>query len=172
MLDSEGRHVEIMNDILRGEGEDNVAVDRDVELINFALASGMLDLPHPLFANDVNGQSVLGWAEHFVIDVPRPDKESDEDDEWNNNPGQFDSDLRCFRRVTGSIRQRALSVANAEVNNNCEDGQSDGAAKEKQQKENCVDTRRIARVLIGQERKIHFRELPASAFFADSVQSE
>ena len=72
----------------------------------------------------------------------------------------------------GSIRPGAFSIADAEINYNREYGQGDGAAEEYERDKNCVDTRRVARVLVGKQRKIHFGELPASAFFADSIQSE
>ena len=74
--------------------------------------------------------------------------------------------------VTGSIRLRAFPIANAEVNNDREYRQSDGAAEENERDKNRVDTRRVARVLIGKQRKIHLGDLPASDFFADSIQSE
>src|SRR5581483_2976192 len=42
------RHVEVVDDILRGHHEPDGLADRHVQLVDLAPPVGMLDLPHPL----------------------------------------------------------------------------------------------------------------------------
>src|SRR5215471_21503962 len=53
-LHTKRRNEKVMDDILAGHGELDVTADRHVELINLHLPFGVLELPHPLFADDVD----------------------------------------------------------------------------------------------------------------------
>src|SRR4029077_18732947 len=59
-LDAKGGHGEIVNDILAGEDYLDVAADGNVQLVVFAKAGGLLDLPHPLLSYDVDIEGVHG----------------------------------------------------------------------------------------------------------------
>jgi len=52
-FDAESGDVEIVNDVFAGEDELDVAADGNVKLIDFTAAIGLLNLPHPLLADDV-----------------------------------------------------------------------------------------------------------------------
>src|SRR5712664_2505113 len=50
-LDAKGRDGKIVNNVFAGKDELDVAPDRDVQFIDLAEASGLLDFPHPLFSD-------------------------------------------------------------------------------------------------------------------------
>ena len=60
LLDAEGGDVEAVDHVLRGHDHFYVAADRHVEFVDLALASGVFDLPHPLFSDGVDLGGVCG----------------------------------------------------------------------------------------------------------------
>ena len=66
-LCSKGRNVEIMQHVLGRHRELYTTADRNVELIDLTLARLVLDLPHPLLADDVDRDGVLRGALDFGI---------------------------------------------------------------------------------------------------------
>ena len=51
-LDAEGGHEKTVHDILRRDHEAYDLADRNMNFVDFALAAGVLDFPHPLLADD------------------------------------------------------------------------------------------------------------------------
>src|SRR5262249_10931590 len=91
---AEGGKEETVNDILGGEIQFDSPAEWDVEFIDFAVAFGVLSLPHPLFADDINFEGV-GWRSLLVeIKIGAPSVEADHHDQRNGDPGNFDHGLR------------------------------------------------------------------------------
>ena len=53
------RNEEVVNHVFGGHDQLDLLSNRHVQLIDLALASRMLNLPHPLFANDVDLNCIL-----------------------------------------------------------------------------------------------------------------
>src|SRR5574341_2675929 len=52
------RNVKTMNDVFSGHHQLDRATGREVQLVDLPLARGMLNVPHPLFADDINFQRI------------------------------------------------------------------------------------------------------------------
>src|SRR5262249_33127963 len=61
-LDAEGGDGEVMNYVFAAHDKANIAASGNVDFIDFALAVGLLRFPHPLLADDVDVQRVVGCA--------------------------------------------------------------------------------------------------------------
>src|SRR6266566_4934572 len=56
---AERGNVEIVNDVLAGEGQAHIAAHGNVQFIDFFQAVGLLRFPHPLLGDDINVERVL-----------------------------------------------------------------------------------------------------------------
>src|SRR6185503_20047970 len=86
-LYAEGGNRETVEDVLGNKGELNSATCRNVERINFVLTTGVLCLPHPLLADDIDIHSVGGRSVDAEVDERAPDKHDEEEAERNDSPG-------------------------------------------------------------------------------------
>ncbi len=57
--------------------------------IDFALATGVLKLPHPLFAYSVDLHGVGRWRLQVVIKHRRPHENHHGETQWNHRPDDF-----------------------------------------------------------------------------------
>src|SRR4029077_2620744 len=73
-LDAKGGDGKIVNDVFTGKDKLDVAADGNVQLIDFAQAGGLLDLPHPLLSDDVDIEGVHGHTAIIHIDDRAPAK--------------------------------------------------------------------------------------------------
>ncbi len=60
-----------------------------MQLIDLTLPFGILHLPHPLFADDINVVRVLGRRVRIVEDLSAPAKHHQHDEERNDGPCDF-----------------------------------------------------------------------------------
>ena len=58
LLEAERRHVEAVDDVLRGHDEAHRLAERHVQLVDLAPAVALLQLPHPLLGDDVDRQRI------------------------------------------------------------------------------------------------------------------
>jgi hypothetical protein len=68
-------HEEIVNRVLGRHNQLNLATDGNMQLIDFTLSRSVLKLPHPLLADDVDFDRVLGRTIEVEIHLHAPDKD-------------------------------------------------------------------------------------------------
>src|ERR1700730_9293100 len=85
-LYAERWHGEIVNYVLAGHYQPDVAVDRQMHLINFLQAIRLLNLPHPLFADDINVQGIAGRMAEVDIDNRAPREHGHGEDQGHHDP--------------------------------------------------------------------------------------
>src|SRR2546425_5710329 len=85
-LDTKGGYEHVVNHILAGHDQFDLATNRNMQLIDFALTSRMLELPHPLFADNVNFQSVLWWTILGKVNLRSPNEDAHRNDQGNDRP--------------------------------------------------------------------------------------
>src|SRR6267378_6932171 len=71
-LDAESGDGKVVNDVFAGQDELDVAADGDMEFIDFAQASGLLNLPHPLLSDHVDIERIHGSAAIVHINDSAP----------------------------------------------------------------------------------------------------
>src|SRR5258706_16350616 len=71
-LDAESGDRKVVNDVFTGQDELDVAADGNVQLVNLAQASGLLNLPNPLLSDHVDIKRVHGSAAVVHIDNSAP----------------------------------------------------------------------------------------------------
>src|SRR5580698_3510744 len=98
-LYAERRNEEVVDDVLAGEHELDVAANGNVKLVDLAAAVRLLDFPHPLFADDVNVQSVGRRVAKIDIDGCAPAKHSQRNDRRNDNPRDFQAHVAMNRNA-------------------------------------------------------------------------
>ena len=99
------------------------AIDRNVQRVDLALAAGMLELPHPLFAGGVDVEGVVGHALDAEVEPRAPDEHDHEDEEGDDDPGR----LERFRRlvVLGQLVLRRAAVLDGQPEDDDEDEHRD-----------------------------------------------
>ena len=98
-LNAKRRHVEIVDDVLAGKDEFNVAAHRDVQFVDFPSSVGLLGFPHPLFADHVNIQSVLRGMAKVDIDDGSPAEHHHGQKRRNDDPGEFETHVAVNRNA-------------------------------------------------------------------------
>src|SRR5271169_1620012 len=73
-LHAERGDEKVVDDVFTGEHELDVAADGNVQLVDLPAAVGLLNFPHPLLADDVDVQSVLGRMAIIDVDDRTPAK--------------------------------------------------------------------------------------------------
>ena len=87
------------------------AVDRDMQRIDFGLAAGMLDLPHPLLGDDKHRQFVGRRAIDLEIDDGAPDEQAEEAKQ--EAAVQLTSQCQLLRGPIAAIDRIGGAIANA-----------------------------------------------------------
>src|SRR5258708_37833414 len=59
-LDAKRRHKDVVNDVFGGHDQTDLAAHGNVQFVDLALPRSMLELPHPLLADDINFDSIPG----------------------------------------------------------------------------------------------------------------
>ena len=80
-----------MDDVLRRQHQPHGLADRHVQRIDLALAAGMLDLPHPLLADDIDFEVAGRRLVEPDIDAGAPDEEPRKAHKRRGGP----ADLQC-----------------------------------------------------------------------------
>src|ERR1041384_4376164 len=73
--------IKAVDDILRRERQFDRSIDRHVQFINLTPAFGMLHLPHPLFADDIDILGAVGRRFSVHVYLGAPDKHDERDHE-------------------------------------------------------------------------------------------
>src|ERR1043165_690387 len=111
-LDSKGGDEDVVDHVLSRHDQFNLTTYGHVQLINFALAGRMLELPHPLFADYIDLQSVLRRTVLGEINFRAPDEDAHRDHQRDNRPQRFQF-VRAFDRA-GNLESVAAPVADDE----------------------------------------------------------
>ena len=126
-MDAEIRHEKAVDHVLGGQHQLDGPADRDVQLVDLALPFGMLKLPHPLLADDVNDRGVVRGAIGAEVDRRSPDEDDHEDRQRRQRPEQLQRDVGRRRRRRGGVAG-AAPVADREIDEQHRDQQADRAA--------------------------------------------
>ena len=129
---AESRDIEIVNDVFAGENQADVAADGDVKLVDLALAVGLLGLPHPLLADDVNVQGVLRRAAVIHIDDRAPSEHPHGQEQRNDHPGGLKAHVTVHRN-TQFVGTLAMESEKEKDNR---DGDGDGEKQTDRDEEN------------------------------------
>ena len=78
-LDAKRRDEDVVNHIFGCHDQFDLAADGHMQFIDLALAGRMLKLPHPLFADDVNFQSILSRPILGKINLRAPQEDRHRD---------------------------------------------------------------------------------------------
>src|SRR5581483_2846147 len=89
-----------------------------MQLVDLALPFLVLDLPHPLFADDVDFSGVAGWSALVEVDDGAPAKDHHEDAQRDHRPGDFE-DQRSFNLM--GLAAMAATIFQPEYRNRSED---------------------------------------------------
>ena len=98
-LHAHRRNRKIMNDVFRRHDQLDRPTDRHVQLVDLALPGRMLHLPHPLFADDVNVQRLLGRAGHHEVHLRAPEKNDQRDEERHERPRRLQHESAVHLRA-------------------------------------------------------------------------
>src|SRR5208283_4223767 len=89
LLDAEGGHEKAVDHVLRGHDHFDVAADGHMEFVDFALASLVLEFPHPLLRDGVDLGSILRRGAFMEEDHRAPDVKHHHHAEGDDRPGDF-----------------------------------------------------------------------------------
>src|SRR5450432_22925 len=78
LLDAECRYVKAVDHVHGGHDQLHVLAERYVQRVDFALAFGMFELPHPLLGDYVDFGCPLGWGAFVEVDERSAQKEGEE----------------------------------------------------------------------------------------------
>ena len=93
-LHAERRHEEGVDDVLGGRRQPHGPPDRHVQLVDLALPVGVLELPHPLLAHDVDVQGLGRRPGLREVDVRAPDEHHQADDQRDDRPADLERERR------------------------------------------------------------------------------
>ncbi len=83
------RNKDVMNYILRSHDQFDLAADGYVQFVDLTLTGGMLKLPHPLFADNVDFNRVLRRPVLVKINFRSPKKDTHRNQQRNYRPERF-----------------------------------------------------------------------------------
>ena len=93
------RNEKVVDDVLTGEHELDVAADGNVQFVDFSAAVGLLNFPHPLLADDINVQSVLGRMAVIDVNNRAPAKHGQGQNCGNHDPRDFQAHVAVNRNA-------------------------------------------------------------------------
>src|SRR6266850_212076 len=159
LFDAKCGDVKTVNHVLRCVSNLHGPADRDMELIDFAAPVRMLDLPHPLLADDIDVFGARRWNRFVQVQVGAPDEHDHNQDSGNDAPEDFES-----HRVMGLLgfTVRPPAVAHGKDNDEDNDKQSEQSAHAGQKPIEHVVTCSERRSLLWNETKtfLHFLGQP------------
>ena len=118
-LHAEGGDGEIVDDVFGGHHQADGNVHGDVQLIDFARPFGMLEVPHPLLADDKNFHGALGRTGGGEKEAGAPEEKNNANEAGNHDPGEFEGQGLLGRRR--DLVLRAAAVLDHEVEDRGED---------------------------------------------------
>src|SRR6266567_2625342 len=86
LLHAKRRNKKAMDHVLGDQRDFHWTPNRHVQFIDLTLAAGMLELPHPLFADAIDFQRVCRRAFHVIVNLRAPGKNHHRDAQRNDRP--------------------------------------------------------------------------------------
>src|SRR5258708_22217344 len=123
-LDPKSGYEHVVNHILCGHDQFDLASDRHVQLVDLALAGAVLKLPHPLFSDHINFECVCRWAILPIEKAGAPKEEAHRNQQRNYRP-------ECFQPVRAFDRPRNLEGVAPAI---AYDKENNGAANQQRKK--------------------------------------
>ena len=137
VLDPERRDEEAVDDILRGQHEAHRLADRNVQGVDFALAAGVLDFPHPLLADDENLEVSRRRLVQPDVNLRAPHEEPEKGDQRRRGPADLENPALLGR--IGARGAAAAAIAHAEPEHQPEHQDEDQRAQDELGDEQPVD---------------------------------
>src|SRR6185437_3026323 len=126
-LDAKCRNKKIVNDVFGGHREFNRDMEWHMKLIDFARAVRVLQLPHPLLADDEDFSGIRGRTGIAEEEAAGPEKNEGTDGGGNKRPGEFQRDGGFD--FLGNLVVGAAAVLDHEVE---DDGENAEGEKERE----------------------------------------
>ena len=125
VLNSESWDVERVNNVLRNHRQLDIRVHRHVQGVILSHTVWMLNMPHPLLANNINFFSILWRSAHLTINLHSPHKNRKTKNCRNKNPKRFHPSILIHR--ARSVCLATLLVLQCKVNDEekCYDKEKD-----------------------------------------------
>ena len=142
LLDSKVRDKEAVDDVLRGHDQLDVAADGHMQRVDFALAFGVLEFPHPLLGYDVDFGGIARRRTLLKVDHGSPQEDHHENAERDDGPGQLKrhGTLDLF-----SQHALAVTIAGGEIDQRGKNQQRHHPRQYEQEDEQRIDVARHAR---------------------------
>jgi len=121
-LDAKGRHGKIVDDVLAGQDQLDIASHRNVQLVNLLQPRRLLRFPHPLFGDDVDIQRVHRGAAIVHIDDRAPAEHGQSEKQRNRNPRGFQAHVA----MNGNAHLLRMRAAVLEKEKDDRGGNQDG----------------------------------------------
>ncbi len=157
-LETERGHEEAVDDVLGGHREADRLAHGHVQLVHLAVAVGVLDLPHPLLAGDVDLDRVGGRPRDAEEDRGAPGEHDEHQAERDDGPD--DLEQAGLVDVGRDLVGRPAAVLDREDDDERADQERKEGRDGDQEEVEGVDVRREARGLLRKE--LHQRVSPAT----------
>ena len=82
-------HVKVVDDVLAAQDQLDVAIDGDVQLVDLFAPGGLLQLPHPLLADDVDVQGIFRGGAVVDVNHGAPREHAERQNERDQGPPDF-----------------------------------------------------------------------------------
>src|SRR6202162_4804897 len=148
---AEGRDVKIVDDIFAAHDELDVPIDRNMQLINFLAAVGLLQSPHPLLADDIDVQGVGGRGAEIDIDERAPGKNDHGDRGGDQGPADFQEQIDMH--VVANFTRSFAAVFVHREDAKCRDQHDEKEAGEHDERKQRVDIAGETGRLLGEKWK-------------------
>src|ERR1700683_5166953 len=89
LLDAEDRDKEVVNHVFGSHSELHRHAHWDMQFIDLARPFSVLQVPHPLLADDKNLHGGVGWPGILEIEAGSPDEQYGADKRGGDRPGQL-----------------------------------------------------------------------------------
>ncbi len=140
-LDAHRGHEERMDDVFRRHLERDGLPARDVKFVDLALAARVLDLPHPLLADDIELHRAGGRSRGGEIDVRAPREDAEDEHQRNDDPRNFEN-RRVALDVPPDLSRRFAVVADHEIEDERRDERREEDGDAERREEQHVDVAR------------------------------
>src|SRR5207302_5994851 len=102
----------------------DVASDRDMQFVNFLQTVGLLHLPHPLFADEVNVESVRRVVAIVDVNHGAPAEHTERKDQRNDDPRILEA------HITVDGNTDCIGLLAMEFEKEIDDGDGNSGGKE------------------------------------------
>ena len=127
------RDVERVDHVFGGHRQADVAPHRNVEFVDLARPRRVLELPHPLLADDVDVHRLARGARHVEVDLRAPAEHDQRQHRRDDGPRQFERHRRVDLRA--HLARAAAPVADGEEQHQAGDDQDEEGADDDQEQE-------------------------------------